>query len=213
MKTKNNKAERYSRVITLALVMLALTTISFGQVVKHKNPLLNTIKERVLHRGGQGDIFRTVNYYENGGNYSTTNISRTIHTGSVEIIYDDQLKVENWMTTPFDVELDEAVKVEGWMSAPFEIINEEPVNVESWMTVPFETTGETKLEVEGWMTRPFESALEDELVLEDWMTKPFNGTGEDVLAVEDWMTKPFELQDPAYANYDIRTLSFLAVAL
>jgi hypothetical protein len=71
------------------------------------------------------------------------------------IVHENELSVEDWMTSPFDWALQEnELVVEPWMEAPFESGLREPkLAVESWMTRPFELDGDIR--IESWMTRPF----------------------------------------------------------
>jgi hypothetical protein len=54
-----------------------------------------------------------------------------------------------------DVVEDELI-VESWMTTPFEIMNETELALEEWMVIPFEIGAvEGELALETWMTTPF----------------------------------------------------------
>ena len=49
-------------------------------------------------------------------------------------------------------DLDEDIQIEDWMTTPFEITFEEEPILENWMTAPFETSIEEEMIIEYWMT-------------------------------------------------------------
>lgn len=73
---------------------------------------------------------------------------------STEIVYEQELDMENWMAVPFE---------SGFM--------ESDLNLENWMIEPFESNVmESDLNLENWMVVPFEVGVEDEVLsLESWM--------------------------------------------
>jgi hypothetical protein len=77
------------------------------------------------------------------------------------------------MTGTYFIASENILRIEPWMTAPFEssLYEEEPV-IESWMFSPFESTFyEADPVIEPWMTAPFE--LDDEIEIEPWMTTPW----------------------------------------
>ena len=66
--------------------------------------------------------------------------SMTIYFDQYEILYEEDLQTEHWMTQPFETLLAEpALTIESWMVKPFdEIVIEEELTLESWMGEPFE---------------------------------------------------------------------------
>jgi hypothetical protein len=77
---------------------------------------------------------------------------------------DEELAIESWMSTPFEVSLEESeVGVEYWMTTPFEMeFSEAEMPFEAWMAIPFEDKAvEEQLVVESWMTEPFVTGLAD----------------------------------------------------
>ena len=172
MKTTKLNIGRNGRVMTLVMAFLAVSTLTIGQIKNTEGAWLQNLKGRIFHKAEANSLFHTVTFYEISGQTVAPAISRTIHTASVDVIYEEALMVESWMTTPFETNIEERITVESWMTAPFESAIEESVEVENWMTVPFESAIEESVEVEAWMTAPFESAIEEKLSVETWMTEP-----------------------------------------
>ena len=83
--------------------------------------------------------------------------------------------------------VEDELTVESWMTTPFEIMDETELTLEEWMVTPFEISAvEGELALETWMVTPFESSVvEAELALETWMTTPFEVFEESV--IEEWM--------------------------
>ena len=84
------------------------------------------------------------------GNYLTANFSTEMNhvealaynirehfvhstADEVDVIFEDESYIEDWMSTPFEDEIfEENLYLELWMSTPFE--TEENIEVEEWMT-------------------------------------------------------------------------------
>jgi len=58
--------------------------------------------------------------------------SKTIFVKQAEIFYEEDIRTETWMTTPFEnsVEQEEQI-LDGWMTKPFKIA--QAIRVEEWM--------------------------------------------------------------------------------
>lgn len=104
--------------------------------------------------------------------YEAPKVAHTFYAERVEVVHEENLELEKWMTRPFKDEfVEEEVRIESWMARPFkdEFIEEE-LYIESWMTTPIESVfPEEELNVESWMTTPFEDELEDPVEVETWM--------------------------------------------
>jgi hypothetical protein len=104
------------------------------------------------------------------GRIADNNNRRDYNT--VEMIVEQGLDMESWMTIPFEnSDLESDLDLEHWMAVPFEIGDENrDLCLENWMSVPFETNSiENDLCLENWMTIPFETTQENEA--EQWMTQ------------------------------------------
>jgi len=89
----------------------------------------------------------------------------------VELIMEQDLNLETWMSVPFE---------ESLLEAEISLVN--------WMVTPFEASLDAELVLENWMVAPFETSLDGELILENWMTVPFKSSLEnEQLQVESWM--------------------------
>lgn len=149
--------------IFLSLALVALTATSFGQ---------HSFKGRFSARNHNQVAYYTADYKTENRRleswmhdlrcWATEKISRDVYeapvvdqafvVGNAEVVYEEKLGLESWMSTPFEPGF-----------------NEETVILESWMSQPFETSlGEEELSVEEWMTTPFEA--DNAIELEDWMT-------------------------------------------
>jgi len=123
--------------IILSIVGIALTSITFGQLLSQSDGSIlfytvayNSTNNRLEHQLNEAPL-----------------AARTYY-GPMET----DMVVESWMTTPFESNYYEAEpSIESWMTTPFEskYYEEEPI-IELWMTVPFDL--DEKIEVEEWMT-------------------------------------------------------------
>ena len=170
--------------LILSIALVALTTTSFGQ--------LSSIKERLFNKQNNKVEYITAEYSNNESSrietwmhdlhswasnrasrtsFEAPVVTRAIFIEHVEVIYEEELGLENWMATPFEC-----------------CVGDEVLSLESWMTTPFKSEfAEEELCMETWMVAPFESTIVDEeLILESWMTAPFEIA--EVIEVEEWMT-------------------------
>lgn len=194
-----------TKYIIFSIVLVALTTTSFAQLSSIKERLVNRKHHHVEIRHadystGNGSVERWMHGIQDWANerftrdiYEGPVITRTICSDQVEIIYDQELNLENWMETPFEsIFTEEALLMENWMAAPFEnSLAEQTLSLEGWMAAPFDKgLPEEILTLESWMSVPFENNLVDEVMtLEEWMKAPFeSGLAEELLQLESWMT-------------------------
>lgn len=148
--------------LILSIALVALVTTSFGQL---------SLKERIFPNRNQEVAYFTADYKtetskienwmhdlrswaveRNSGNTSDTPVVLgTIKLVQAEVVYEETMAVERWMSAPFGIGLaEEELDLESWMITPFSgSIAEEPIQLESWMASPFEANEE--IEVEGWM--------------------------------------------------------------
>jgi len=190
MTTKTLTIAKTTKIIGLSIVLFSISASSFGQIKNFREDIINHVKEIFFNKAETNDLFIPVVYYVEAELVMAPSISRTIYTSSLEVVYEAEVAVENWMTASFETAFEESVALESWMTAPFEVAFEEAVAVESWMTTPFESAFEESVAVESWMTTPFESAFEESVAVEGWMTTPFEPVHEEGLIVENWMADP-----------------------
>ncbi len=68
--------------------------------------------------------------------YEAPEVSSPCIIAQVEVIYEDEIALESWMTAPFETGLEEEeLSIESWMTAPFEAAEE--IEIEEWMTTAF----------------------------------------------------------------------------
>ncbi|MBN2698989.1 MAG: hypothetical protein JXR52_09190, partial [Bacteroidales bacterium] len=127
---------RTRRIIVGSILLLALSINSSGQLKDFSKNLVEYFKERFYPKADEEMLFRPAAYFVEVEYAVTSNISRTILTANLEIVYEEEIDVETWMNAPFGNTIEESVEVEAWMTAPFEVAFEEPVEVEAWMTAP-----------------------------------------------------------------------------
>lgn len=175
--TTKRKIMKTTKLI-LSIAMIALATTSFAQHIFNiervspkqyhqiahfsadKNPENNQIE--IWMHDLQGRASKKVSWDV----YEAPDVTRTLFVEQVEVIYEEVLGLESWMTAPFESNLaEEELYVEPWMTAPFENdIAEEELFLESWMVAPFESNlAEEDLTLESWMTTPFEAAEDSQI--------------------------------------------------
>ena len=186
--------------IILSIALVALTATSFGQ--------LSSIKDRIFSKRNTEVAYYTADYKAESSRienwmgdlrswasdkisrdaYEAPEVYRTIIIEQADVVYEEELGLENWMSAPFESSVaEDELFLESWMSTPFECdVCDAELGLESWMTTPFEIgLAEEALFLESWMTTPFETGLAEEpLYLESWMTTPFET---DAIEMEDWM--------------------------
>ncbi len=134
----------------LSIALVALTATSFSQL---------PLKDRLFSKRNNEVVYYTADYKAETSKienwmidicdwasskvsrdvYQAPVVSSTYFTEQVEIIYEDELGMENWMTVPFESSvLENELVLESWMAEPFETGLEEELSIESWMTAPFE---------------------------------------------------------------------------
>jgi hypothetical protein len=158
--------------IVLSIILVLMTTAAFGQ--------LSFLKDRLLGNHNKDIVFITVDYRTeeecskieewmhdlktwageklNRDINEAPQAARIIYLERLDVVYENELCLESWMTAPFETgTAEEDVSLESWMTAPFETgAAEEDVSLESWMTAPFETgAAEEDVSLESWMTAPF----------------------------------------------------------
>jgi len=164
--------------LILSIALVALTTTAFAQHIFNservspkqyhqiahffadKNPENNRIEIWMHDFQGRASKKASWDVYE------APVVTRTLFVEQVEVIYEEGLRLESWMTAPFESNLaEEELNVEPWMTAPFENdIAEEELFLESWMVAPFESNlAEEDLTLESWMTTPFEAAEDSQI--------------------------------------------------
>jgi len=153
--------------IFLSFALFALATVSFGQRTYMMERLFPNRNQQVAHltadrhaansqieiwtHDPQGRASKKVSY----DIHEAPVVARTLYVEQVEILYEENLRIEAWMTTPFKSSVaEEELNIESWMIAPFKSKNfEKRLKIESWMTAPFEA-GEF-IEMESWMYSPW----------------------------------------------------------
>ena len=133
--------------------------ISLGTLLSGQAPHVEYITTGYHHTPGTFERFfnRLAERSErmDGNGYGEPVVCMSFVVNDDNIVYEKELAMEDWMTTPFDWGLqEEELAVESWMEAPFESgILEPELAVEDWMTRPFELDGD--IEIESWMTSHF----------------------------------------------------------
>ncbi len=131
----------------LSIALVALTVTSFSQL---------SLKDRLFSRSNNEVAYFTADYKPESSkienwmvdirDWANSKVSRDTYVApvvsctymmdQVEIIYEDEIGLESWMTVPFETGLeDEELNLESWMTAPFEAAEE--IKIEEWMTAAF----------------------------------------------------------------------------
>ncbi|MCK5134344.1 MAG: hypothetical protein KAR19_01050 [Bacteroidales bacterium] len=101
--------------LILSITLVALVTTSFGQLASiDGHSRLNALKNRIFPN-------RNTEVVYSKANYEAPVVSRSIFIEQAEIIFEDDVLMENWMTAPFESSVaEEEISIESWMTAPFE---------------------------------------------------------------------------------------------
>ncbi len=129
--TKRKIMKTSKLILSIALVIL--TTTGFTQ--------LSNIKERLLHKHHQKVVYLTADSNNNKDQienwmfdlqswasnitqrdpYVAPVVTKTIIARQADIVYENDIRIESWMTAPFETSLVEGIQfLETWMTAPFE---------------------------------------------------------------------------------------------
>jgi len=136
--------------IFLSIALVALTATSFSQL---------SFKDRLFSKRNHEVVCYTADYKTESSkienwmvdmsDWANSKISRSAYQApvvfstyivdQVEIVYEDELGLESWMTAPFESSVVEnELVLESWMAEPFEIgFAEEEIEIEEWMTAVF----------------------------------------------------------------------------
>ena len=151
--------------LILSIALVALATTSFAQRSSFKERLFNKQNNQIEYVSAEysnnessrieswmHDLHSWASNRASRDAYIAPVVTRTIVIEQADVVYEEELGMENWMATPFESTFDEEeICVETWMVSPFEntIVDEELI-LESWMTTPFEVA--EVIELEEWMT-------------------------------------------------------------
>ena len=154
--------------IILSIAGLALTSITFGQLLSHNDDgiLSNKLAYNSMNVSLEHHLYEYPYKSVHGDRFESSMAARTYFAPM-----ETEPALEEWMTSPFESNYYEVEPfIESWMTTPFEsnYYEVEPF-IESWMTTPFESNYyEVEPFIESWMTRPFD--LDDDIEIEAWMT-------------------------------------------
>ena len=150
--------------LLLSIILVALATVSFGQRSYRMERLSPDHRQQVAHftADRHAENSRIEIWTHNPHGRASKKVSYDISEApvvasdfyfeQVEILYEENLQIESWMTTPFKSSVvEEELNIESWMTTPFNTnIDEDRLKVESWMTTPFEA--DEFIEMESWMS-------------------------------------------------------------
>ncbi len=145
---------------------------------------LNTLAS--FSKNSHKDLLEGTNYNEE----FSPNVVASFTVSHIEIVNENEIVTESWMTEPFSNELEAGQTVESWMTEPFSNEVEAGQAVESWMTEPFNNELEAGQTIEPWMTNEFYKEIEPAIEVEDWMITPVYYAVEESLEIEEWMAQP-----------------------
>ena len=130
-------------LISLAPLLLGQRSLKIERLLPNRNrQAAHFISDRKVDKSRiefwmhdtQGWASKKVSYEV----YDAPVIARTIYVHRVDIIHEENLRLEPWMVAPFESKLEEELSLESWMTAPFEMnIDEEEPHIESWMITPW----------------------------------------------------------------------------
>ena len=137
MKTIIQTTKQNNKIVTLSIMLIAISSVSFSQIRNIKDFLVNNVKEKFFQADEINSNFKTVSYSEAAEWNESPAISRTILVNSVDISYEENIEVEEWMRNTFENNVENSVEIESWMTAPFDALIEDDIKVENWMNDPF----------------------------------------------------------------------------
>ena len=142
--------------------LIALTTISLGQrsyvleqFFPEEGPRPYFANERDIEKSRieiwTHNLHNRISKKTTWDLYENPVVAHSFTVERVDVVYEEELAVEKWMTTPFETGLgEEELYIESWMTQPFyDLVAEEELNVESWMTIPFEVDERMEKDVTG----------------------------------------------------------------
>ena len=150
--------------LILSIALVALATTSFGQLPSIKDRLFKKQKNQVEYITAEysNENSRVENWMHDLRSWSSDKASKDAYVApvvtssfiieNVEVVYEEELGLEIWMTNSFECSgTEDALFLEAWMEAPFANNQiDESLNIENWMIIPFEVT--ESIEMESWMT-------------------------------------------------------------
>jgi hypothetical protein len=145
--SKITRVMKNARII-ISIALVALATTSFAQP--------SNLKDKLFHN--KTDIHPVVYTSETAGLRDwksdlqdrldhghlrisgSPSVDRTFFFSQVEVIYENESGLEDWMSKPFEsTTYQEDLSIEPWMAKPFYSLTErDDLKLESWMAVPFE---------------------------------------------------------------------------
>ena len=134
-----------TKTLILSIALVALATTSFAQLSSIKDRLFNKQSEKVVYITADyktNETSRIESWMHDLRSWSTNRNSRDAYVAPVvaqtfiienaDVVYEEDLGMENWMTTPFDSNVaEEEISLESWMTAPFAV--KQVIKVEEWM--------------------------------------------------------------------------------
>lgn len=129
----------------LSIALVALATTSFGQLSSIKERLFNKQNNNVEYISAEynrGEESKIESWMFDLRSWSTNRASRDTYVAPVvtycinleyaDVVFEDEINLEVWMSTPFETSLvEENQSLETWMTAPFE--SAEFIEKEDWM--------------------------------------------------------------------------------
>ncbi|MCK4747147.1 MAG: hypothetical protein KAT15_08935 [Bacteroidales bacterium] len=118
--------------IIISITLVALTVISFGQ--------MSSVKERLFSKHNADVVYYTADYQAENSrienwmfdlrSWASNKITReaneapalyrTINVDQADVVFEEELALESWMTAPFERGIvEEALTIESWMTTPW----------------------------------------------------------------------------------------------
>ncbi len=140
--TAKRKIMKTTKLI-LSIALVALATAAMGQrtlLMEQSQPNQNDQVAYFTANASEHSNIDIWRYDTEGGTskkvswivYEAPVVTRTIFVQQAEILYEEDISTEKWMTAPFESSVaEEELHLESWMTSPFKAF--QVIKVEEWM--------------------------------------------------------------------------------
>lgn len=104
--------------------------------------------------------------------YATIFLMSSLSFQALASVEASEVNPDPYIETVFEASLDEELYIEYWMLSPFDVNMDEGSGMETIVSPAPELVFETELSFESWMAMPFEIYVNEELLIENSMCSP-----------------------------------------
>ena len=104
--------------------------------------------------------------------YAAVVLISTLSLEATALVAEEKENPEPGMVTTFETSFIEEMSIESWMLSPFEVSIDEGTPIETLLPAPSEKVSETEVAFESWMAVPFEISVSEESPVESNICSP-----------------------------------------